>query len=111
MKIMRTDTTTFAKYVFRAVRDLGINSVRSKQVARRSSSAFSYGFHNPYGAFSFEARKNIETLEIQLNMSFSGFHGVDVIIDGEFGFRPSPHEGALAYVEPTPRQHETADKP
>src|SRR3546814_18671490 len=62
MKIMRTDTTTFAKYVFRAVRDLGINSVRSKQVARRISSAFSYGFHNPYGEFSFEARKNIEKI-------------------------------------------------
>src|SRR3546814_17956750 len=84
MKIMRTDTTTFAKYVFRAVRDLGINSVRSKQVARRFSFAFSYGFHNPYGDFSFEARKNIETIELQLNIGFSGFHGVDVIIDGEF---------------------------
>src|SRR3546814_11605182 len=74
MKIMRTDTTTFAKYVFRAVRDLGINSVRSKQVARRISSAFSYGFHNPYGDFSFEARKNIATIELQLNIGFSGFH-------------------------------------
>src|SRR3546814_15153213 len=65
MKIMRTDTTTFAKYVFRAVRDLGINSVRPTQVARRISSAFSYGFHNPYGHCSFDARKNIETNDIQ----------------------------------------------
>src|SRR3546814_13980210 len=93
-----------------AVRDLGINSVRSKQVARRISSAFSYGFHNPYGDFSFEARKNIETIELQLNIGFSGFHGVDVIIDGEFGFRASTNEGVLVDVEATPRQVEIGEE-
>lgn len=107
---MRTDTTTFAKFVFRAVRDLGINSVRSKQVARRISSSFSYGFHNPYGDFSFEARKNIDTIELQLNIGFSGFQGVDVIIDGEFGFRASTNDGVLVDVEATPRQVEMCDE-
>src|SRR3546814_2469144 len=65
---------------------------------------------NPYGDFSFEARKNIETIELQLNIGFSGFHGVDVIIDGEFGFRASTNEGVLVDVEATPRQVEIGEE-
>src|SRR3546814_5889543 len=73
-------------------------------------SLFSYGFHNPYGEYSVEARKNIETIELQLNMGFSGLHGVDVIIDGEFGFRASTNEGVLVDVEATPRQVEIGEE-
>src|SRR3546814_19625338 len=84
MKIMRTDTTTFAKYVFRAVRDLGINSVRSKQVASRISSAFSYGFNNPSGDISFNTRKNIDTIELHPTISSSAFHDIHVSLNRNF---------------------------
>src|SRR3546814_1850107 len=75
-----------------------------------SSDVCSSDLHNPYGDFSFEARKNIETIELQLNIGFSGFHGVDVIIDGEFGFRASTNEGVLVDVEATPRQVEIGEE-
>src|SRR3546814_18352952 len=75
-----------------------------------SSDVCSSDLHNPYGDFSFEARKNIETIELQLNIGFSGFHGVDVIIDGEFCFRASTNEGVLVDVEATPRQVELGEE-
>src|SRR3546814_15839202 len=50
------------------------------------------------------------TIELQLNMSVSGLHGGDFIIDGEFGFRASTNEGVLVDVEATPRQVEIGEE-
>jgi hypothetical protein len=110
MKNMRTDTTTFAKFIYRAVRDLGINAVRSKIVASRIASSFRYGFYNPLGDFGFEARKNIETIELKLDITFSGFQCVNVIVDGEFAFNASNDRGLLVSIDPTPRQLELVDE-
>lgn len=103
---MRTDTKTFAKRVFAQVRALGINSVRSKTVARRITSGISHGAYITSGD-QFEARTEIGTLDLELAIRGS-FHSVMVFVDGQFAFSETTPDRRLVNLETTPGQRELA---
>lgn len=107
---MRADTTTFAKSIFAQVRALGINSVRSKQVANRIFGGIRYGSYNPYGHSGFEGRETIETIRLELDIGWGQMQTVSVIIDGKLAFTASTNDGVLVNVEATPRQIEMQDE-
>lgn len=103
---MRTDTRTFAKRVFAQVRALGINSVRSKHVARRIVSGISHGAYM-VGGEQFAARGEIGTLELELAIRGS-FQSVMVTVDGEFAFSESTPDRRLVSLDTTPEQRDLA---
>jgi hypothetical protein len=101
---MRTDTKTFRTNVLAQVKALGINSNRSKIVAKRLASAISNGSYGSYGSAGFEGRKSFDTLELKLDFMFSGGQAVDAIIDGEYAMAASTDDQRLVDVEATAEQ-------
>lgn len=105
---MRTDTKTFEKRAFAMVRALGINSVRSKQVASRIVSGLRHGASFMYGGGT-EPRTEIDSIELELSLRGS-FQSVNVHVDGAFLFGAQSNDGKLVSFETT-REQELLERP
>lgn len=101
---MRTNTTTFRSNLFKSVRALGVNSLRSKIVAKRIANGIAYGSYNSYGEKQFEGVKTLDTIELKLDFCFNGAQIVDVIVDGVRVFGASTDDHVLVSTDPTATQ-------
>lgn len=105
---MRTDTNTFAKTAFKAVRALGINSVNSRSLARQIVSVLAHGGYNAQGEV-IPSRREIADFKVNLNLGFWGPQYVAVIIGGEVAFTVTIHGRQIVSTQPTARQLELHD--
>lgn len=103
---MRTDTKTFEKRAFAMTRALGINSVRSKQVAARIVSGMRHGAYF-MGGGQWGPVAEFSTIELELAIR-GAFQSVMVTVDGEFAFSASTTDNVLVSLEPTPEQQALA---
>jgi hypothetical protein len=101
---MRTDTSTFRTNVFKSVRALGINSQRSKIVARRIASGIAHGSYTRYDGKVYDGVATLDTFELKLDFCFNGSQIVDVIVDGVRVFGASTDDHVLVSTEPTATQ-------
>ena len=101
---MRTDTNTFRTNVFKSVRAMGINSMRSKIVAKRIASGIEYGSYTRYDGKVYDGTKTLDTLELKLDFCWNGAQIVDVIVDGVRVFGVSTDDCVLVSTEPTEMQ-------
>lgn len=103
---MRTDTNTFRTNVFKSVRALGINSMRSKIVAKQIASGIEHGSYTRYDGKVYDGTKTLDTLELKLDFCWNGAQIVDVIVDGIRVFGASTDDCVLVSTEPTDAQKE-----
>jgi hypothetical protein len=101
---MRTDTKTFAANVLKSVRALGINSVRSKQMAYLVVDSVTRGWKAPYGEHEFKAVETLDAIELKLDFMVMGGQALDVHVDGAYGFSVSTADNVLVSLEATPEQ-------
>lgn len=101
---MRTDTATFRANVLKSVRALGINSARSKVVARRIASGVAHGSYNRLGELRFAGVATFSSLDLKLTFCWNGAQVVDVLVDGADAFSASTDDCRLVSLDPTPEQ-------
>ncbi len=107
---MRTDTRTFKNRVFRMVRSLGINSRRSKPLAKRIVSLFSHGAYDAHTGTFVEPLTTIGTIDLRLEILSETSHAVSIHADGEFIGSMTNAERTLVDVRPSSRQIELRDR-
>lgn len=103
---MRTDTATFRSRVYKQVRALSINAVRSERVAKQIVRGISRGLYADFDQNGYEARKTINSLALQLRIRIDGAQYVDVLVDGELAFSTSTGDLILVSLEATAEQLE-----
>lgn len=100
---MRTDTASFAKNAFKAVRSLGVNSVRSKHLARQIVQVANHGGYDAQGG-EIPGHTSFDAFRVALEFAFSGFQYVQIWDGDQPVFTVTTAGGRIVSTEATPAQ-------
>lgn len=99
---MRTNTVSFRKTVCAAIRDLGVSSACSREMAARISDGLSNGT-STLGEGTSPCLK-VDDIQVKLNIGFGTRQSLDVFVDGAYLFSAASRSGRIVSTEATGRQ-------
>lgn len=103
---MRTNTTSFRKNVYNAVRALGVNCAKSRELACTIASDISNGAYTMMGRTPAFAEINSFEVELELNIGSGYPQAIGVTVNGQRQFGATCNGGEIISVKPTERQVE-----